>query len=166
MIGSLLFAVTVVTINLHDSHYSIHFVITVGFLFCWYIYRFIYIEICYVVFVHVLKIIQSKNIVIYRKLLIYILLIINYYMFFWNESPFAFMSIPNHHFSTSYDNQTFCLCFYAWVLICSSKHASQVTIIITICRIAKKRVLYRIELICDIYFCTKLECFYDLIFSR
>jgi len=31
MTGSLLFAVTVVTINLHDSHYSIHFVITVGF---------------------------------------------------------------------------------------------------------------------------------------
>ena len=28
--------------------------------------------------------------------------------FFWNESPFAFISIPSHHFSTNYNNWSFC----------------------------------------------------------
>ena len=127
------FAVTVVTICLHDSCYSIRFNITIRFLLCWYIH--IYLQrkmLCGLV--HVLKIIQSKNIDIYRKFLIHIFYHLLLKVFFWNEYPFAFISIQSHHFSKSTINVNFLFYFYAWVFMLSSKYSSQVTIIITMCR--------------------------------
>ena len=127
-VGTICFYMTVVTQYVLTSLYVFYSVD---------IYIFIYKEKCYVVFVHVLKIIRSKNIDIYRKLLIHIFNYLSLTVFFWNEYPFAFNSIQSHHFSKSTINVNFAFYFYAWVFMLSSKYTSLVTIIITMCRVSK-----------------------------